>query len=57
MMMFLSLLNAVKKAYHTTVIVLVLPDFAGYSSGTSDSRAPAISQVGLARLFAPDISA
>ena len=57
-MMFLSLLNAVKKKLnHTTVIVLVLPDFVGYSSGTFDSRAPAISHVGLARLFAPDISA
>jgi hypothetical protein len=57
-MMFLSLLNAVKKKLnHTTVIVLVLPDFVGYSSGTFDSLAPAISHVGLACLFAPDISA
>ena len=57
-MKFLSLLNAVKKKLNpTTVIVLGLPDFGGYSSGIFDSHAPAISPVGRARLFAPDISA
>jgi len=57
MMKFLSLLNAVKKKLnHTTVIVLVLPDFGGILLVL---LVPSLRQpvVGLARLFAPDISA